>query len=212
MVIYKGAVLASWGDVEARYICHSIRKSLLSGLYGAAIEDKTINPKTTLSQLSIDDIPPTLSYNEKRATIADLLKARSGVYHKAAAETVSMKRKRPERESHKAGTYFYYNNWDFNALGTIYSKLTEKDIFVAFDQVFAQPLHMQDYLPSHGKLCYERDLSIHPAYHFRMSARDLARFGLLYARGGIWDGVRIIPRIPTVGGTVFYGGFHPTRK
>ena len=31
------------------------------------------------------------------------------------------------RSSHPPGTFWYYNNWDFNALGTIFEKATGKD-------------------------------------------------------------------------------------
>ena len=31
---------------------------------------------------------------------------------------------KPERGSHAPGTFWHYNNWDFNALGTIYRRQT----------------------------------------------------------------------------------------
>jgi CubicO group peptidase (beta-lactamase class C family) len=34
---------------------------------------------------------------------------------------------------------------------------------------------------------------MHPAFPFRMSARDMARFGALYQKNGIWNGQQIIP-------------------
>jgi CubicO group peptidase (beta-lactamase class C family) len=37
------------------------------------------------------------------------------------------------------------------------------------------------------------ETTVHRAYPFRMSARDLARFGLLYLRGGRWNEVQVIP-------------------
>ncbi len=40
---------------------------------------------------------------------------------------------------------------------------------------------------------YERSLSIHPAYAFRMSARDMARFGQLFLQEGRWEGKQIVP-------------------
>jgi hypothetical protein len=42
MVIYDGAVVAYWGDIEKRYMCHSIRKSLLSALYGVRLVPASI--------------------------------------------------------------------------------------------------------------------------------------------------------------------------
>ena len=39
-----------------------------------------------------------------------------------AAETPAMKAARPERGSHAPGTFWYYNNWDFNVLGTVFEK------------------------------------------------------------------------------------------
>jgi len=53
-----------------------------------------------------------------------LLEARSGVYHAALYETPAMAKQRPARGSHEPGTFWYYNNWDFNALGTIYEHAT----------------------------------------------------------------------------------------
>jgi CubicO group peptidase (beta-lactamase class C family) len=193
LIIYDGKVLASWGDVTRRYMCHSVRKSLLSALYGIYVDDGVIDPDKTLSDLKIDD-KDTLTETEKAATIRDLLKARSGVYHPAAYETASMKARRPKRGSHKRNEFWYYNNWDFNALGTIFEQETGTDIFVAFKNRIAEPLQMEDYRVMDGYHHLEPENSIHPAYPFRMSARDLARFGLLFLREGVWNGKRIIPK------------------
>jgi CubicO group peptidase (beta-lactamase class C family) len=40
---------------------------------------------------------------------------------------------------------------------------------------------------------YEASVSMHPAYSFRMSTRDMARFDLLYQKQGMWRNSRIIP-------------------
>ena len=39
---------------------------------------------------------------------------------------------------------------------------------------------------------YEWNRSLHPAYQFKMSARDMAKFGVLYQKNGRWNGSRII--------------------
>lgn len=41
---------------------------------------------------------------------------------------------------------------------------------------------------------YEKNKSIFPAYHFRMSAYDLALYGILYANGGRWQGKQIVSK------------------
>ena len=75
----------------------------------------------------------------------DLLEARSGVYHPALYETPAMAKQRPARGSHEPGTFWYYNNWDFNALGTIYEHATGSGIYDALDRLIARPIGMQDY-------------------------------------------------------------------
>jgi CubicO group peptidase (beta-lactamase class C family) len=35
--------------------------------------------------------------------------------------------------------------------------------------------------------------SLYPAYHFRLTARDMARFGHLYLHQGNWNGTQLIP-------------------
>ncbi len=109
-----------------------------------------IDLNLTLADLGIDDIEPALTQKEQRASIQDLLLFRSGVYHPAGGEAQSMIDARPPRGSHSPGTYFYYNNWDFNVLGTIFRKLTGEDIFEAFYREIAVPLGMEDFVPSDG--------------------------------------------------------------
>jgi CubicO group peptidase (beta-lactamase class C family) len=122
----------------------------------------------------------------------DLLRARSGVYHRVDFETKSQIEDRPARGSHAPGTFWYYNNWDFNVLGTIFEKKTGLKIGDAFYQRIAKPIGMQDFRP--GDVFYfGGPASIHPTYHFEITARDLARFGLLYLRHGRWNQQQIIP-------------------
>jgi CubicO group peptidase (beta-lactamase class C family) len=150
-----------------------------------------------MEELAIDDYQPSLTAQEKQATVDDLIKARSGIYHVALGESPGMKAMRPKRHSHAPGTYWYYNNWDFNALGTIFEQETGTKIFEEFDLSFAKPLQMEDFKVGNCRYKtgddYGDDLvSIHRYYFFRMSARDLARFGLLFLREGRWRDQQII--------------------
>lgn len=190
LAVSGGAVVASWGDVERRFMCHSVRKSFLSALYGVFRDE--IDFERTLAELEIDDREP-LSDQEKTARVWDLIRARSGVYHPAAYEPESMSKSRPARGSHEPGRHWWYNNWDFNTAMVVFEKLTGERIFEAFGATIAQPIGMQDYRVSDGYYHLEPEKSVHPAYPFRMSTRDLARFGLLFARGGRWGDAQVIP-------------------
>jgi CubicO group peptidase (beta-lactamase class C family) len=192
MVVQDGKVVARWGDVSRKVSVASIRKSLLSALFGIAVAEGRIKLNSTLSALGIDDTPPSLSEAEKKATVRDLLMARSGVYHPAAHETADMRRKRPDRGSHAAGSYWFYNNWDFNALGTIYRQQTGEDVFRSFEQRIAIPIGMEDFSASDGRYVIE-ERSEHPAYPFKLTARDAARFGQLFLDAGRWQGRQIVP-------------------
>lgn len=193
LVLHDGQVVFSFGDTTRKYMCHSIRKPFLGALYGIYVEKGVIDIDTTLEELNIDDIPPSLTPAEKQATIRDLLMSQSGVYHEAAGEAQSMIDARPERGSHRSGTFFYYNNWDFNVLGTIFERTSGKRIFDAFEEDIAKRIGMVDFSTAECTYVYERSKSEHPAYFFRMSASDMARFGLLYQNYGQWDGEQIVP-------------------
>lgn len=192
MVVVNGRVLAEWGETDQKFHVASVRKSLLSALIGVHVQSGEIDLTSTLSQLGIDDDPPSLTPAEQQATVGDLLTSRSGVYRVAEFETPGTGWNRPARGSHLPGSYYYYNNWDFNALGTIFKQQTGTKIGDAFLKSIAEPLQMQDFQSS-DVASVTTGISRHAAYPFRMSARDLARFGLLYLRGGAWDGRQIVP-------------------
>jgi len=192
MIVQGGEVVDQWGDFDKKIDAYSVRKSLISALYGIYSSEGLIDINQTLEQLGIDDSPDPLTKEEKQARVVDLLRARSGVYHLVDFETASMTKNRPTRGSHAPGTFWYYNNWDFNVLGTIFEKKTGLKIGQAFYERIAKPIGMQDFQPN-DVFYFGGPASIHPTYHFEITARDLARFGLLYLHHGSWNGKQIVP-------------------
>ena len=191
-VVQAGKVLAAWGSPDRRYLQASIRKSYLSALFGIFAEEGQIDLQQNLESLAIDDIQ-ALTSTEKKAKIIDLLRAKSGIYLPAAFSPKGMAKYLPARGSHDPGTFWYYNNWDFNALSTIFQQQTQQDLFTAFHKRIAAPLQMEDFRLFDTYYRFEKDKSIHPAYLFKMSARDMARFGLLFLRAGKWKSEQLIP-------------------
>lgn len=191
LVIDSGRVVAAWGDVERRFRSASLRKSLVSALYGPAIERGLVQLDVTVGELGIDD-HAGLSDVEKEAKLRDLLASRSGIYLPAAKTTESQERQRPARGSHAPGTHWFYNNWDFNVAGVVLAKATGKEPGELFLEQIAEPTGMQDFRASDFYWELEPRISLHPAFDVRISTRDLARLGQLYLNRGLWNGRRVL--------------------
>jgi len=191
LIVTDDKIVFDWGNTANNFKSHSTRKQLFSALFGIYVDNGEIDISKTLKELHIREKVP-LTEVEKQATVSDLLKARSGVYIPSAAESRGMKRMRPKRGSHIPGTFWMYNNFDFNVLGTIFRLETGEDIYKTFDRRIANPIGMQDYILDIQKYGKE-ELSTHQSYPFRISARDMARFGRLFLKEGKWGDKQVIP-------------------
>ena len=175
MVVFDGAVLAHWGPIERRYLCHSMRKSLLSALFGEHVARGTIDLEETLGSISIDDVPP-LTDSEKGAGSGITSKSRSGVYLPAAYETQEAKDGRPRRRrATSPGTHWYYNNADFNISQRCSTRNTAATFWRHLNASLRCPWKCR--ILSRGIATITMSgTTTHPAYPLRMSTRDLARF------------------------------------
>ena len=212
LIVYQGKVAYRYGDIHKKHLIHSIRKPLLSLLYGPAVASGQIDLDETVATLNLDEPSTPFTELEQRATVTELLQSRSGIYLPAAAETERMAESRPERGSHQPGEAYYYNNWSFNSAGTVFEQKTGRSIYEAFNETLAKPLGMTSY--THQTTFFTRDgdnddvleldgldgfyvlepsRSRHPAYHFRLSAHDLALIGQLVVNDGEWNGEQLIP-------------------
>lgn len=188
-----GRTVLSDGAVAEPSRVASIRKSFVSALYGIAAAKGQVNLDASVGELGIDDYTP-LTATERAATVRQLLQARSGVYLPTAAETEAMRAARPARGAHAPGSFWYYNNWDFNVLGELYQRQTGHDLFVALDQQLARPLGFEDYDPlEHARWSYDKGAPRFPSYNLWMSARDLAKFGQLFLDRGRHRGEPLVP-------------------
>lgn len=192
ILVEHGVIVHELGAVSRPMNIHSMRKSILSVLMGIYRDRGVVNLDKTLADLGVDDKKGELSPAERQATVRQLMQSRSGIYHPAAYEAPGTAASRPARGSSKPGERWWYNNWDFNALGTIFQKFTGKSVFESLRDDLAEPLQFEDFdYAADTRFQYE-DVSEHPAYIMRLSARDLARVGLLMARNGRWKDRRIV--------------------
>ena len=188
LVLRDGRPVFEYGDLTQVSYLASARKSLLSMLYGPAVAKGAIRLDRTLAEMNFDDLGGLLPI-ERTATIRDLLMARCGNEGDASD-------KAPPRGSVKPGSYFLYNNWDFNALGEIYQRETGRDFYQAFSADIAQPIGLRDYdvaLNQTKAIRNDTHLSNWPARHFLLSTRDMAALGQLMLQKGQWQGRSVIP-------------------
>jgi CubicO group peptidase (beta-lactamase class C family) len=188
MVIMNGKVIFSYGDVTHASKIASVRKSVLSMLMGKYVVSGQIDMSKTVKQLGLDDKIPFTPL-EASATLEQLMAARSGIYRDLPTDDAT--RQQPSRGSVHPGTFFSYNNWEFDAAGVAFEKLTGKNIYDALQSDLAIPLGMQDF---HRELQHKipEPASIHPEYAMFLSTRDMARLGLVMFNHGAWNGKQVI--------------------
>lgn len=192
MGIYKGKVFFEYGDIKRVSYIASVRKSVLSMIYGKYTMNGKIDLNKSLESLDMDDHGGLLPI-ERRATITHLISAKSGVYHLASNPGDNLLQA-PERGSKEPGTYYLYSNWDFNAAGAAFELTTGKNIFDVVQQELAIPLGMEDFHRSRHEKGGNLDRSKYSSYHMHFSTRDMAKLGQLMLDNGLYKGRQIIPK------------------
>jgi CubicO group peptidase (beta-lactamase class C family) len=191
VVVRGGKIAFTYGDISQVSYLASARKSIMSMLYGKYVANGTIKLDTKLSELGIDD-DIGLTAQEKSGTIRHLLMSSSGVYTPQGSPGGDQDT--PPRGTYKPGEHFHYNNWDFNVAGFVFEKLTGKTVFKALAEDLAGPLQFEDFDINRQRMMgYEPSTSRYLAYHMFLSARDMARLGLVMINGGKWNGQQIVP-------------------
>ena len=181
-VIYRA------GDSFAPSNIASVRKSVVSVLYGMAVDRELVDLDQSLADIGIDDASNPLTAEEQSATLRQIMQARSGIYLPALGQNWP----NAERGSTAPGEAFWYKNWDFNVLATIFEQEVGMPLEDATMEWLAEPLGMQKFCAEH--LDYEQSdgVSEHPMYRYYMNAEDLALIGALVSNNGVWDGETLI--------------------
>lgn len=191
VVMENGSMVFEYGDIsEISYIA-SCRKSVLAMLYGKYVENGQIKLEETIGEMGIDEDDGLLPI-EKQARVYDIITSRSGVFHIPSNGGYDVKNIK-ERGSVKPGSYFVYNNWDFNVAGHILEAKSGNSVYEELESQLVNPLGFEDWNINNQKRKINEDKSRYSAYHMHLSTRDMAKIGQLMLQKGNWKGQQIIP-------------------
>lgn len=187
---------------DTRLQSWSMAKSLLHAALGAAIAEGKIDPHATaavpewqatsdprsaitllqLAQMT-SGLAFTENYGDPHGEIMQMLfgAGRGDVGHAAASLPLV----------HAPGIHWFYASGSANILSRVLrDKLGGRDAYRSFLQTrLFDPIGMKSAVPE-----FDASGTWIGSSYIHATARDFARFGLLYLRGGMWDGKQIVPR------------------
>jgi CubicO group peptidase (beta-lactamase class C family) len=171
---------------------YSITKSVISALVGIAIQQGCLE---STEELVLDYFPDreflNMSDYKEALTIEHLLTQSSGLYFDQKEMVTSkdwIQYTLDQPIFFEPGESWYYSNGGPHVLSALINKACGVDTEEFAHQYIFTPLGIEDY----------RWQRVHPDYPvgswgLSMAPRDLAKFGYLYLRNGIWDGEQILP-------------------
>lgn len=192
LILQDGQVIYEYGNTKDVSYIASCRKSVLSILYGKYVEDGTIDLNESIGAMGIDDNSPLLPI-EKKATVENIITSRSGVFHIPANGGYD-EGNILERGSVEPGSYFVYNNWDFNVAGHILELKSGNSVYEELEQQLAIPLGFEDWNIKNQRRTVKEKKSQYSAYHIYISTRDMAKIGQMMLNEGQWNGKQIISK------------------
>jgi CubicO group peptidase (beta-lactamase class C family) len=173
---------------------NSVTKSVLSILVGIAIDKGYLRLDEKLPEVAPDAFDDSVDPRARDITIRDLLTktegfAESGKYTtKASYPDADLWRwmlNRPVK--YAPGTHFRYDEIGANLLSVILSRAIKQNAERFAQDELLNPLHISNYdwlSDAAGHLFGET--------HLKLTARDMAKIGLLYLRRGRWGDKQIV--------------------
>lgn len=213
VIIKEGRIVAEWGDANRPDMTFSCAKSCISMCIGLAMDDGLIkDPNTPIREL-VDD-GGFVSEQNREITWAQMLQLTSEWEGELFGKPDLVDRNRSlategkNAEKGKArplqapGAHWEYNDVRVNRLALAALRVLKRPLPEVFAERIMQPIGASGNWEWHGYLNSWIDVdghmmqSVSGGAHWGggmfISARDQARIGVLMARGGIWNGQRLI--------------------
>lgn len=178
----------------------SMAKSFTSALFGIAIEEGHIG---SVDDFLVDYIPELKKQGLDDIRLRDVLQMTTGIHHAenyfnpfaGVARLYYGRRLRKQvlklRQEYEAGLYFHYMSVNTQLLGEVLVRATGKTLTEYMQEKIWGPIGME--YPASWSIDQRRN-GIEKAFCcINAAARDFAKFGRLYLRGGNWEGKQLVP-------------------
>ncbi len=210
IVVVKGYIVASWGDIEKPDLTFSATKSYLSTVAGLAWDEGLFNVTDRVSQYVTDG---TFSGDHNLKITWEHLLNQTSDWSGTLFEMADWADRPPRtgtpeewqrRELKEPGSNYEYNDVRVNLLAYSLLQLMRKPLPVILKERIMDPIdasttwRWNGYDNSWVSIDGQMIQSVSGGAHFGgglvINTLDHARFGLLLARNGIWNGRQLISR------------------
>ncbi len=197
MLVRHGHVIAEgwWRPYapECRRYLYSLSKSFTSTAVGFAVAEGLLRVEDRVISFFPDDLPPVVSENLAAMRVVHLLTMSTGHtvdtlmalldpgVENWARAILSVPVELPP------GTHFLYNSGASYLLSAIVQKVSGQTVLDYLTPRLFEPLGIVD---ATWDVC-PRGINT-GGWGLSLKTEDIARFGLLYVRGGVWDGQRLL--------------------
>ena len=194
MLVRHGKVVAEgwWApyDAETKHQLFSLSKSFTSTAVGLAVDEGKLSINDPVLKFFPEDAPEDPSDNLKAMQVSDLLRMSTGHQEepKRPDDQVWTKAFLSQPVPFKPGTHFLYNTSGSYMLSAIVQKATGETTLDYLRPRLFEPLGIDD--PEWGESPQGVSLG---GYGLNLRTEDIAKFGHLYLRKGMWNGERVLP-------------------
>jgi CubicO group peptidase (beta-lactamase class C family) len=222
LIIYKGYIVAQWGDPARVDIVNSYTKSFLSTVVGVAVDRGMI--KSTADTVA-KYIPPVEVYSNDVTNTNDIIYPFASEHNRRLTFEVMLRQTsdwegtlwgkpdwadRPEadiekykiRKRNEPGTVWKYNDVRVNALALAATCVWRKPLPVVLKENVMDPIgasntwrwygYRNSWIVLDGQIMQSVSGGGHYGGGMFMNAYDMARFGLLTMHYGNWNGKQLI--------------------
>ncbi|WP_215397537.1 serine hydrolase domain-containing protein [Rheinheimera oceanensis] len=211
LIVYRGKVIAQWGDTQKVDMTHSISKTFLTTVTGLALQDGLIqNVDDAVWPYAVADSSLFATEHNRKISWDHLLRQTSDwqgtLWGKPdwADRPEGEAKNWPNRPLHTPGSRYKYNDVRVNLLALVTTYVWRKPLPVVLNERIMQPIgasanwRWYGYDNSWIELDGQKIQSVSGGGHWGggmfINAWDLARFGYLFLRDGQWQGQQLVSR------------------